>query len=90
MCAERTALFTAVSNGARAFRAICVTTDIADQTVYPCGACRQVMSEFGNFDVYLLRANGKVSRTTLHDLIPFAFSPQQLSKGQGKGEQEDA
>lgn len=47
------------------------------------------MSEFGNFDVYCLQPNGKVSRTTLADLIPFAFSPADLSKGQGKGEDED-
>lgn len=47
------------------------------------------MSEFGNFDVYCLRPNGKISRTTLADLIPFAFSPSDLSKGQGRGEDED-
>lgn len=59
-------------------------------TNFLAGACRQVLSEFGNFDVYCLRPNGKVSRTTLADLIPFAFSPSDLSKGQGKGEEDDS
>lgn len=47
------------------------------------------MSEFGNFDVYCLRANGQISRTTLNDLIPYAFSPSDLSKGQGMAEEEE-
>lgn len=47
------------------------------------GACRQVMSEFGNFDIYCVRADGMVSRTTLHDLIPFTFTAHQLSKAPG-------
>lgn len=89
VCAERSTLFHAVSKGARSFQAIVVTTDISESFVYPCGACRQVMSEFGNFDVYCLRPNGKVSRTTLADLIPFAFSPSDLSKGQGRGDDDD-
>lgn len=88
VCAERTAVFNAVSEGARGFKAVVVTTDITDSFVYPCGACRQVMSEFGNFDVYCLRPNGKIARTTLADLIPFAFSPRDLSKGRGKGEND--
>lgn len=88
VCAERCAIFHAVSCGARAFKAVVVTTDITESTVYPCGACRQVMSEFGNFDVYCLKANGQLSRTTLGELIPHAFSPQDLSKGQGRGEAE--
>lgn len=75
-------------------------TDVSDEILFlfysldcthrnTVGACRQVMSEFGNFDVYCLRPNGKVSRTTLADLIPFAFSPSDLSKGQGKGEEDE-
>ncbi|PXF46137.1 Cytidine deaminase [Gracilariopsis chorda] len=89
VCAERCAVFHAASCGARSFRAIVITTDISESTVYPCGACRQVMSEFGNFDVYCLRANGQISRTTLNDLIPYAFSPSDLSKGQGMAEEEE-
>ncbi|KAI0567613.1 Cytidine and deoxycytidylate deaminase [Gracilaria domingensis] len=89
VCAERSAIFHAASCGARSFRAIVITTDIAESHVYPCGACRQVMSEFGNFDVYLLRANGRVSRTTLNELIPYAFSPKDLNKEQEKAEEEE-
>lgn len=50
------------------------------------GACRQVMTEFGNFDVYCLKPDGKVSRTTLRDLIPFAFSQADIKSGAGKAE----
>lgn len=82
VCAERTAVFRAVSDGSLAFRAIVITTDISDTVVYPCGACRQVMSEFGNLDVYCMRPNGKITRTTLDDLLPMAFTSSQLSKGQ--------
>lgn len=53
------------------------------------GACRQVMSEFGNLDVYNLRPNGKITRTTLNDLLPMAFSQYQLAQGQGKAEEEE-
>lgn len=88
VCAERTAVFRAVSEGALTFRAIVVTTDISDSVVYPCGACRQVMSEFGNLDIYCLRPNGKITRSTLDDLMPMAFSSAQLSQGQGKAEEE--
>lgn len=58
-----------------------------EENLFPhAGGCRQVLSEFGNFDVYCLRSNGKVSRTSLAELLPFAFSQRDLSKGQGKGE----
>lgn len=53
------------------------------------GACRQVMAEFGNMDVYCLRPDGKVTRTTLEQLLPSAFSQQLLSQGQGKAEEEE-
>lgn len=53
------------------------------------GACRQVMAEFGNLDVYCLNPNGKVTRTTLEQLMPNAFSQQTLYQGQGKAEEED-
>lgn len=82
VCAERTAVFRAVTEGSLSFRAIVVTTDISESVVYPCGACRQVMSEFGNLDIYCLRPNGKVTRTTLEDLMPMAFSSTQLNQGQ--------
>lgn len=46
------------------------------------------MSEFGNLDIYCLRPNGMVTRTTLEDLMPMAFNSDQLSKGQIKADEE--
>ena len=53
------------------------------------GACRQVLSEFGNMDVYCLSPHGKIIRTTLHDLMPMAFSKRDLDRGQGKAEEDE-
>jgi len=77
MCAERNAVFRAVSDGERAFDAIAVVTENGGA---PCGACRQVLSEFGG-DVLVIVADttGKIHhKTPLHELIPHAFGPQDL------------
>ena len=78
-CAERTAIFKAVSEGETAFEAIAV---IADTTgpVSPCGACRQVMVEFcePTMPVYLTNLNGDVQQTTVGDLLPGAFTTEDL------------
>uniref|UniRef100_A0A7S0G0F3 Cytidine deaminase n=1 Tax=Rhodosorus marinus TaxID=101924 RepID=A0A7S0G0F3_9RHOD len=78
ICAERTALFKAASNGERNFKAIVVTSDHSEEFIYPCGACRQVLSEFGNMDVYMMQPSGRIRRTTLEALIPFSFSKKVL------------
>jgi cytidine deaminase len=77
MCAERIAAFTAVTQGERAFEAIAVVTE---NGAAPCGACRQVLSEFGG-DLLVIAADvdGKIHlETKLRDLIPHAFGPQDL------------
>ncbi len=77
MCAERVALFKAVSEGEREFDIISVVTDNGGS---PCGSCRQVLSEFG-LDIVVLIADGDrklVEETTVHDLLPGAFGPQHL------------
>lgn len=78
-CAERTAIFKAVSEGETAFEAIAV---IADTTgpVSPCGACRQVMVEFcePTMPVYLTNLNGDVQQTTVGELLPGAFTTEDL------------
>ncbi len=77
MCAERNAVFRAVSDGERAFEAIAVVTENGGA---PCGACRQVLSEFGS-EVLVIVADstGKIHlKTHLHKLIPHAFGPQDL------------
>ena len=77
MCAERIAAFAAVTQGERAFDAIAVVT-LNGGT--PCGACRQVLSEFGG-DLLVIVADVKGEihlQTKLKDLIPHAFGPQDL------------
>ncbi len=77
MCAERTALFRAVTEGERAFSALAIVGGrIGEETVLcpPCGMCRQVLSEFcgSELPIYLEGAEG-VQTTTLGTLLPFAF-----------------
>ncbi len=75
-CAERTAIFTAVTAGERNFKAIAVCADGAQPTA-PCGACRQVLVEFGLDMIVLIAgedgANGPVRQTTVRQLVPDAF-----------------
>ncbi len=77
VCAERTAVFKAVSEGEREFAAVAVATRGAGA---PCGVCRQVLAEFGyNMTVILADADGSVRlMTTLAALLPEAFLPQHL------------
>jgi len=82
ICAERTALVKAVSEGHKKFKALAVATDVTSTFTYPCGACRQFMAEFGNYDVYLTKANGETRKTTLGELLPFSFQPDDLNEGQ--------
>jgi len=72
MCAERIAIFKAVSEGERKFKRIVVVANTKGP-VSPCGACRQVMSEFGNFDVILANDDGEIEQTTVDQLLPGAF-----------------
>ena len=77
MCAERTAVFKAVSEGEREFDAIAVVTDNGGS---PCGSCRQVLAEFGLDTVVLIAdGNGRLHHEmTLSDLLPEAFTPNHL------------
>lgn len=84
ICAERTALVKAVSQGHQRFKAIAVSTDVNTNFTYPCGACRQFMAEFGSCDVYLVKADGDVHKTTLDEILPFTFQQKDLEEGQGK------
>ncbi|CAL8241617.1 unnamed protein product [Merluccius merluccius] len=79
VCAERTAIQRAVVEGHRKFTAIAVTCDIKDSFVGPCGACRQVLIEFGvHWTVYLTKPDGSYKETSLAELLPLAFSPHHL------------
>lgn len=84
ICAERTAVFAAVLAGARRLAAVAVTGPDGTTTT-PCGACRQVLAEFGAADVPLTyaRADGGWSDTTLGDLLPVAFDGAALATARG-------
>lgn len=77
MCAERVAIFKAVSEGEKEFDVIAVVTDNGGS---PCGGCRQVMAEFG-LDTIVLIADGNeklTMETTVNGLLPEAFTPAHL------------
>ncbi len=79
MCAERVAVYKAVSEGERAFEAIAVVTDNGGS---PCGGCRQVLAEFG-LETVVLIADGSgrlVVETSVGGLLPLAFTPEHLGK----------
>ncbi|XP_007933850.1 cytidine deaminase [Orycteropus afer afer] len=81
ICAERTAIHKAVSEGYKDFRAIAVATDVKDDFTSPCGACRQVMREFGtDWAVYMTKPDGTYLLKTLKELLPASFGPEDLQK----------
>ncbi len=76
MCAERTAVFKAVSAGERDFTAIAVATENGGS---PCGSCRQVLREFApDLTVIITDAAGEHRVTTLAALLPDSFGPEHL------------
>ena len=82
LCAERVALGAAVASGARDFSAIAIVggaKERADAPCFPCGICRQVLSELcrGDMPVYLEGANG-VEEYTLAALLPHAFGAEDM------------
>lgn len=77
ICAERVAVFKAVSEGEREFEVLALVTDNGGS---PCGSCRQVLAEFG-LDTTVLIADGSgrlVQSTTVGELLPAAFQPHHL------------
>jgi len=79
MCAERVAIFKAISEGEREFEVIAVATTNGGS---PCGSCRQVMAEFG-LDTVVLISDGEgrlLQETTVAGLLPGAFTPTDMGK----------
>jgi cytidine deaminase len=73
ICAERLAVFKAISDGARKFKRIAVAADTEVLTP-PCGACRQILWEFcGNAELILVNLHGKTETLRLQDLFPRPF-----------------
>lgn len=78
VCAERTAILKAVSEGEREFEALAVVTRNGGS---PCGACRQVMAEFApELIIYIADQNGAYRTTSMKELLPDSFTPQHLEK----------
>lgn len=79
ICAERTAIFKAVSEGSKKVKAIAIVADVQD--TYPCGVCRQVLREFGK-DAKIIIANTQedYKEYTLEELLPHSFGPEDLKK----------
>ncbi|MGI6705281.1 MAG: cytidine deaminase [Clostridia bacterium] len=79
-CAERTAIFKAVSEGRREFAVIAIASDSSHFT-YPCGICRQVMAEF-NSEMRIIVANreGESKALSLNELLPHSFASRDMKK----------
>lgn len=80
-CAERVAIFKAISDGEKMFKELVVTAD-TERPIPPCGACRQVMSEF--FDsstmIHMTNLKREVKTITMDKLLPFSFSSNDLNE----------
>jgi cytidine deaminase len=79
ICAERMALGAAVAAGARAFRRVAVTTEV-DPPAAPCGACRQLLAEFGTTLEVIAVGPTTERRWTLGALLPDAFTKESLDR----------
>lgn len=78
MCAERVAVFKAVSEGARRFKRVAIAAD-TDKLTPPCGACRQILWEFcGDVEIALVNPRGKIETYRLKDLFPKPFDGSYL------------
>ena len=81
-CAERTAIFTGVANGNRVLKELALIGDVNSFT-YPCGICRQVISEFaesGKMKIYIIKNENEVLETTLDEIMPGTFTKKDLEK----------
>ncbi len=82
-CAERVAIFKAVSEGVREFSAIAIVRGKENElskVCAPCGVCRQVLSEFCRGDLRILTGTpNDIQATTLEELLPLAFSPDNFN-----------
>ena len=77
-CAERVAIFKAVSEGERGFDAIAIVTDV-DRLTPPCGACRQIIWEFcGDIEVVLANLKGETQSFQMSELLPHPFDAASL------------
>lgn len=81
-CAERTAIFKAVSEGYTKIKAIALIGDVNSYT-YPCGICRQVMVEFAessDMPIFIIKNKNEYIKTTLEEILPGSFGKKDLEK----------
>jgi cytidine deaminase len=78
ICAERAAIFSAISSGARRIKEVFLLTDSRSDKGTPCGSCRQVMSEFMNSDslVHVFSIEGVEVTYSLNQLLPYSFDEE--------------
>ena len=87
VCAERVAIWKAVSEGETKFVALAVATNIGGS---PCGACRQVMAEFApDMPVLIADLSGLSTATSVAELLPLAFTPQHLQQAASARESDE-
>jgi cytidine deaminase len=80
ICAERTAIFKAISEGERKFKAIAIASDSPDY-VTPCGACRQIIFDHcGEIDIICTNGKEEYKVFKTSELLPFAFGDKDLNK----------
>jgi cytidine deaminase len=80
VCAERNAVFKAISEGKRKFKAIAVASDLNDFCP-PCGACRQVLWDLcGDIDLIMVNHKNEIKVMKMSELLPFAFGNENLKK----------
>ncbi len=77
-CAERTAIFSAVASGEREFEKIAIIGSNPNEYAYPCGICRQVMSEFGDLQVIVAKDENDYKEFKLSKLIPSSFNKESM------------
>jgi len=80
-CAERTAIFKAISEGHKKIKAIAIVGDMSTNT-YPCGICRQVIAEFATKDIQIILVKNEENYIikTMDELLPGAFTKEDLLK----------
>lgn len=85
ICAERTAIFKAISEGSKKVKTIAIVAD--GEFTYPCGVCRQVLREFGK-DAKIIIANSQEDyrEHTLEELLPHSFGPEDLKNIESGGD----
>ncbi|KAK6175517.1 hypothetical protein SNE40_013966 [Patella caerulea] len=81
ICAERTAIVKAVSEGYTQFKAIAIASDLKKSFIVPCGACRQFLREFGgDWNVYMSKPDLTYMSKTVDELLPYGFDKDSLEE----------